>query len=122
MNLSTQTAVAVSAHLMTGMHHSTPEGRAAIAALVEERLAPMRAAIKDLALAAAFCAEHRDRRTEVVPPFMGSDEHTVIHDLGPTEDAARCQAAIDKARLVMEALGLHLNQPPPIAPHSTIIR
>lgn len=93
-----------------------------VAAAIDQELAPTRAALKDLALAAAFCAEHRDRRTEVVQPFMGFEEHTVIHDLGPTEDAARCQVAIDKARPVLEAFKLYLNQPPPIAPHSTIIR
>jgi hypothetical protein len=36
---SQQTAADISTHLMTGMHHSTPEGRAAMAAIVARALA-----------------------------------------------------------------------------------
>ncbi len=37
--MSLPTARAISAYLLTGMHHATPEGQAAIAQIIEEHLA-----------------------------------------------------------------------------------
>jgi hypothetical protein len=100
---------------------STPGGvpypRDRWAECIEEQLAPVRAALRDLALAAAHCAQHRAYHNETLPlpplSYPGDTPDIKRIDDGPTEDAARCQTAIDKARPVLESFGLNLRQPPP---------
>lgn len=77
MNAADQAAVELSAYLTLGMHHSTPEGRAAMAAIVERHVSAERAKRQRL----------KDTVQQVIPLLQRAAGFWAMQVAGPCRQA-----------------------------------
>lgn len=83
-----------------------PASRDELVAIIETEIAPLRAAIKDLTVAAMRSSEHRAYRDDESRPW-GSDEVVITRvDIGPTSTAAAAKRAWRSALPTLGVLGL----------------